>query len=344
MTDKLVASGLWTRMVAFPGWETAPAVGYEIPHTDEHSAPPPKKTLKAVYVSAVTTEPHLPSPAQVMAGNEETFAAGLEVVKQVAKKTWLISGDDEKLPASATSVTGVSQRRITPKYPAENVAVQTWYTEPLGPNEVAVGLTIEDVIDIGHLFLHGKLRNEHTYAIAGDAVTDRKHVRAPIGVRVRDLATAVKGDDIRYIAGGTFTGDKVSPDDFLGPFDAAVQVMAEDHHRELLSMFKPGFHRYSLFRLWASSFVRGDNEMPVTTSNNGEERACVQCAKCIEVCPVSLMPNLVFKAAVTEDIEKMEQVGIQDCADCGLCTFVCPSKIELGAHIESGKALIAKEG
>ncbi len=175
-------------------------------------------------------------------------------------------------------------------------------------------------------------------------MSDRKHVRAPIGVRVGDLAATAAGEDIRYIAGGTFTGDKVTPDDFLSPFDGSVQVMAEDHYREPLAMFKPGFSRFSLHRLWASTFLRGDKEMAVTTSNNGEERACVQCAKCIEVCPVSLMPNLVFKAALAEDFEKMEETGIHDCADCGLCTFVCPSKIELGAHIEAGKALIAKEG
>lgn len=344
VTDKLVESGLWPRMVAFPNWEVAPASGYEIPHTDEHSAPPPKKTLKAIYVSAITTEPHLPSPSLVMQDHEETFAAGLEVIKQVAKKTWLISGDDEKLPATATSVTGVQHRRITAKYPAENVAVQLWYTEPLGPNEVAVGLRVEDVIDIGHLFLTGKLRNEHTYSVAGDAASDRKHVRAPIGVRVGDLAGAVTGEEIRYIAGGMFTGDKVGPDEYMSAFDASVQVMEEDHYREPLAMFKPGFNRFSLFRLWASTFIRGDKEMEVTTSNNGEERACVQCTKCIDVCPVSLMPNLVFKAALAEDFEKMEETGIHDCADCGLCTFVCPSKIELGAHIEAGKALIAKEG
>ena len=86
------------------------------------------------------------------------------------------------------------------------------------------------------------------------------------------------------------------------------------------------------------------SEREATTSQNGEERACVQCTKCIDVCPVGLMPNLVFKAALEGDIERMERVFIHDCIDCGLCTFVCPSKIELGQHIEDGKALIAKEG
>jgi Na+-translocating ferredoxin:NAD+ oxidoreductase RnfC subunit len=51
-----------------------------------------------------------------------------------------------------------------------------------------------------------------------------------------------------------------------------------------------------------------------------------------------------MKAAVTDDIERMEYLSISDCVECGLCTFVCPSKIELGQAIDSGKRLIEKEG
>jgi len=56
------------------------------------------------------------------------------------------------------------------------------------------------------------------------------------------------------------------------------------------------------------------------------------------------MPNLIMKAALNSDIEKMESCNIHDCVDCGLCTFVCPAKIELSKNIEDGKSLIAKEG
>jgi Na+-translocating ferredoxin:NAD+ oxidoreductase RnfC subunit len=99
----------------------------------------------------------------------------------------------------------------------------------------------------------------------------------------------------------------------------------------------------TLSRMYGGGFLK-DQEFDPTTSNNGEERACVQCGQCIEVCPVELMPNLVFKHALLKDIEKMESTFIHDCVDCGLCTFVCPSKIELAQVIEDGKTLIVKEG
>jgi Na+-transporting NADH:ubiquinone oxidoreductase subunit A len=348
VVERLVKSGLWSRFIAFPGWAVAPIPGETIPetHSEHDEPPPPPKTIRAIYVSAISTEPHQVDPIVALEGNEELFAAGLEAVKQVAKKTWLISGDDKKLPANAASVTGVVHRIVQAKYPAENAGVQVYYTEPLGPEEVAVGLNVEDVIDIGHLFLHGTLRAERTYALAGDGARAKKHFKGYAGMRVLDIVG--KDDealgDTRVIAGGIFTGDKVSTDDFLAAGERCVQVMKEDRYRTPFHFqTRLGAKYLTLFKTWIAGWTApGTGE--ATTSTHGEERACIQCGKCIEVCPVGLMPNLVLKAAVASDIEKMESVFIHDCVDCGLCTFACPSKIELGEHIEAGKALIEKEG
>jgi Na+-transporting NADH:ubiquinone oxidoreductase subunit A len=344
VVEKLVASGLWTRLLAFPGWGVAPVPGW-VPKADKHGhvATPPK--LRAVYVSALATEPHLPDAKVSLKGNEELFAAGLEALKQLAPKTWLFSAAGDKLPGDAVSVTGVQLRVIDAKFPAENVAVQLWYTERLSKGEVAATASIEDVIDIGHLFLKGTLRTERTYTVAGSGAPEKKHFKAAQGANVKELLGGKAFDDeTRFIAGGLFTGKKVGHDDYLGPLDRALHVMPEDHVREPFHFQLPGLQKFSLLRTWLSGFMKSSFEGEVTTSNNGEERACVQCGACIDICPVELMPNLVFKAALAQDIEKMEATGIHDCADCGLCTFICPSKIELGQHIEEGKSLIAKEG
>jgi len=51
-----------------------------------------------------------------------------------------------------------------------------------------------------------------------------------------------------------------------------------------------------------------------------------------------------MKAAIIHDIEKMEHMNIEDCIECELCTFICPSKIEIGENIKYGKEFIKKEG
>ena len=343
----LAESGLWNRFVAFPGWAVAPMPGEVLPEpVSEHDEVPVPKSLKAVYISALATEPHQVDPMVALKGNEETFAAGLEVVRQAAPKAYLISASGQKLPAQASSVTGVNHRQVNAVYPAENTGLQSYYVDKPAADEVVAGLSVEDVIDIGHLFLNGSLRTERTYALAGDGAQKKTHVKARPGISVADLTQVSEENlgDTRVIAGGIFTGNKVGLGDYLSPAERCVQLMKEDRERTPFHFqFRLGAKYLTVFRTWLAGFkpvVAGE----ATTSLHGEERACVQCGKCIDVCPVGLMPNLVFKAALQQDIEKMESVFINDCVDCGLCTFVCPSKIELGEHIESGKALIEKEG
>lgn len=346
IVEKLKVSGMWSRFQAFPGWNIAPLPGEELPAPSEHEEAPKPPELKAINVTALATEPHQPDPAVALEGNEDTFAAGLEVVKQVAPKTWLFSKQGAKMPSSAVSVTGVQHRVLPNRYPADNVGLQAFYTEGLKKGEVAVGLNVEDVIDIGHLFLNGTLRSTRTYAVAGNAVKERRHVVARAGMNVADLSGVTDADDdTRFIAGGLFTGKKVGPSDYLSPGERSVEVMKEDRHRTPFHFlpWRFGMKWLTLHRLYGGGFLK-DQEFEATTSNNGEERACVQCGACIDICPVELMPNLVFKYALQSDIEKMESTFIHDCVDCGLCTFVCPSKIELAQAIEDGKALIAKEG
>lgn len=345
---RLVESGLWARFRAFPGWQVAPIPGEHLPEIPGHEHAPKREpaSIRAIYVSAFSTEPHAPDPEVTLVGHEDDFAAGLEVLKQISKKTWLFTKSGKKLPSSAVSVTGVVQRVAPDKFPAENVGLQVYYTERLAKNEVAVGLDLEDVIDIGYLFLNGKLRDTRTYAVAGNAAKEKKHFSARSGISVADLtgiSVAQNGVEHRFVGGGLFTGHRVQPNDFLSPYERSVQVMAEDRVRHPLALLRPGFEHLTLFRSWFAGWFP-DVEREATTSNNGEERACIQCGACIDVCPVELMPNILFKYALEGDIEKMEQSFIHDCVDCGLCTFVCPSKIELAQHLEDGKQLIAKEG
>jgi Na+-transporting NADH:ubiquinone oxidoreductase subunit A len=339
--EKLLTSGLWVRLQTFPGWTVPPQPGWRPePDVHGHVAEPP--SIRALYVSAVSTEPHLPEPLVALEGNEELFAAGLEALKQIAPKTWLFSKVGEKLPEKAAAVTGVQHRVIVDKFPAENIGLQAYSTERLKKGEIAIGASVEDVIDVGHLFLKGKLRTERTYAIAGKAAKDRKHVKGHIGLPVSSIAGEVSGD-VRFIAGGLFTGTKVAADEYMGVHDRALQVLPEDRERTPFVFQRLGLNRFTLSRMWFSGFFP-NVEREATTSNNGEHRACVQCSACIDICPVDLQPVLIMKAVDAGDIENMERLAIRDCIDCGLCTFVCPSKIEIAQHLDDGKALIAKEG
>jgi Na+-translocating ferredoxin:NAD+ oxidoreductase RnfC subunit len=116
-------------------------------------------------------------------------------------------------------------------------------------------------------------------------------------------------------------------------------IALQEATREFLPMAGPGFNKDS----YTNSFVK----MPfvkkkATTSLNGNERPCVHCGYCVDVCPQSLMPIWIAEATVSTMLERAEELDIFACTECGLCSYVCPSKIPLLEQIRQGKKAVKK--
>ncbi len=65
-----------------------------------------------------------------------------------------------------------------------------------------------------------------------------------------------------------------------------------------------------------------------------------------KVLPMDILPNPLYRAILAQDIEEMEQLGIWECddEDFALCSFACPSKIDVGQVIRDGLDLLEQEG
>jgi len=88
-------------------------------------------------------------------------------------------------------------------------------------------------------------------------------------------------------------------------------------------------------------------ELPVNKGTSGilalrdgdapEELPCIRCGRCVEACPMELIPSrygLLGKAGL---LEEMEDWHVADCVECGSCAYVCPSKIRLVHYAKLGK-------
>jgi electron transport complex protein RnfC len=64
-----------------------------------------------------------------------------------------------------------------------------------------------------------------------------------------------------------------------------------------------------------------------------KETACIHCSKCIASCPVDLHPILIYNAIMKGDMEKAQKFWIKDCIACGICSYVCPSRLPLAGII-----------
>ena len=109
-------------------------------------------------------------------------------------------------------------------------------------------------------------------------------------------------------------------------------------------MLRPGTSssRYSLTNAFIGKLTTGYN---FNTLKNGSERYMVPINSWEDVLPMDILPNPLYRAILVEDVEEMEQLGIFECdeEDFALCSFACPSKIDLGKTIKQGLQLIESE-
>jgi Na+-translocating ferredoxin:NAD+ oxidoreductase subunit C len=90
-------------------------------------------------------------------------------------------------------------------------------------------------------------------------------------------------------------------------------------------------------------------EVPVTKGTTGilllprEEtgrdiQPCIRCGKCIENCPMRLLPAEIGRYAENSKWDECEKLGVADCIECGCCSYICPAKRPLVEFFKLAKA------
>lgn len=67
------------------------------------------------------------------------------------------------------------------------------------------------------------------------------------------------------------------------------------------------------------------------------EQTCIRCAWCVDVCPVSLLPQQLLHFSRNHQPEQLEQQRLSDCIECAACDAVCPSHIPLSQYFHQAK-------
>ncbi len=67
---------------------------------------------------------------------------------------------------------------------------------------------------------------------------------------------------------------------------------------------------------------------------------CIRCGKCVEVCPVRLLPQQLYWYASSKNVDRLIEHNLFDCIECGCCAYVCPSDIPLVQYYRYAKTTI----
>jgi len=74
-----------------------------------------------------------------------------------------------------------------------------------------------------------------------------------------------------------------------------------------------------------------------------EEGQCIKCAKCVDVCPVNLLPTEIMKNVKGQVWENLDDLFVADCMECGACTYTCPARIPIVQYIKIAKTVCSRK-
>ncbi|MCR5657420.1 MAG: RnfABCDGE type electron transport complex subunit C, partial [Butyrivibrio sp.] len=143
----------------------------------------------------------------------------------------------------------------------------------------------------------GRPLMERIVTITGDAVVDPRNYKVRIGTNYRELLEDAGGfsrTPAKIISGGPMMGFALFDLDVPTTKTAsALTCLTEDEVSAL------------------------------------EPSACINCAKCVEVCPERLIPkNLADAVEHGQDERFLAEYGME-CCECGCCSFICPARRQL---------------
>ena len=70
------------------------------------------------------------------------------------------------------------------------------------------------------------------------------------------------------------------------------------------------------------------------------ETACINCGRCVEVCPGRVVPSRLADYAQNKNKEAFEANNGMECCECGCCSYICPAKRQLTQSIKSMRRMI----
>ena len=149
---------------------------------------------------------------------------------------------------------------------------------------------------------------ERALTVSGDGIQEPKNVLARLGTPFQDVVD---------LCGG-FTGD-ISLLVMGGPMMGISQW----------SLDVPVIKGTSGLLAW--------KDFPLPT-----EHSCIQCGRCVDHCPMVLVPTRLMKFVKFDHLSEAEEWGALDCVECGSCQYSCPAKIPLVHWIRLGKNQIAE--
>ncbi|WP_041446636.1 electron transport complex subunit RsxC [Pseudothermotoga thermarum] len=270
--------------------------------------PPPDKKIDVFIVNGAECEPYLTVDHRLLLERTQDLIIGIQIVMKIlgAEKAY-IGVESNKLDAYKhlksflDSADKIEVKLLKTKYPqgAEKQLIYaiTGRKVPVGGLPMDVGVVVQNVqtvIAIKEAVVDRKPLVRRALTISGEGVKNPVNVYARIGTTVEQLlnfAGGLKEDAERVILGGPMTGIAINRLD--------IPIMKGTSGITVLLKEKPSV-----------------------------QKNCIRCSKCVQACPMGLQPYLLYYLSTKKKYDAAYSEGLFSCIECGVCAYVCPSKVE----------------
>jgi electron transport complex protein RnfC len=277
--------------------------------------------VDTVIVNAGECEPYITADDRLCREMPEKLISGLQIIMQILGLNHAHIGIEDNKPEAIEALRreldpagGIYLEVLPAMYPqgAEKQLIQavTGREVPSGGLPAAVGCAVFNAATckaIHDAVYEGMPLVKRVVTVSGDICMEPKNLLVPIGTSFNELLEAVGHSEHPYkvLSGGPMMG--------AAQYDLAVPI------------------------------IKGSNAVTVLGRKNKyavEASRCIRCGKCIDVCPMHLMPVLMYKAMFAGDPEEMKSVNLMDCIECGCCAYTCPGSVPLVLAFRAGKQRI----
>ena len=326
----LIESGVWTSLRARPYGKVAN----------------PAETPHSIFVTAMDTNPLAPPVEKILEGNEEAFKNGLTVISRLTEgKLHLCKSPGAPIPEINTGLLSVTE--FSGPHPAGNAGTHIHFLDPAHRENTVWHIDAQDVAAVGKLFTTGRIPVERIISLAGPSVKNPRLIKTRIGACMESLTRDELTDTENRVISGSVLSGRTAADTvaFLGRYHQQVCVVPEGRERQFFGWLSPGFNRFSIKRILASSFFPR-KKFNFTTDRSGGKRSVFPIGAYEEVMPMDFEITYMLRALMVNDIEEAENLGCLELCeeDLALCSFVSPSKIEYGPVLRRNLTTIEKEG
>ncbi len=278
----------------------------------------PPKPVDTFILNGAECEPYLTGDSRLMVEKTEEIILGLFLAARcVGAKNIYAAIEDNKPQAIEAFKDILGQRQIKivvlkSQYPqgGEKQLIKSVLKKevPSGKLPFDIGVVVHNVATVYAIYeavYLGKPLYERALTVTGDCLKHPQNLLVRLGTTIKDLM------------------------DECGP-------LKKEPQRVVLGGPMMGVAQYSLMA-------------PVVKSTNGiiflsegeiekaENAFCIRCSRCVESCPLGLLPCMIALAVEKGRWDLAKAYGVLECMECGACNYVCPQRRNIVEVVRQAK-------